>query len=33
MTEKELRTAYDKMSLSEERLSELEKRFAASVKP
>ena len=33
MTEKDLRTAYDKMSLSEERLSELEKRFAASVKP
>lgn len=33
MTEKELRTVYDKMSLSEERLSELEKQFAASVKP
>lgn len=33
MTEKELRTAFEKMSLSEERLSELEKRFTSSVKP
>lgn len=32
MTENELRTAYDRMSLSEERLSELEKRFVDSVK-
>lgn len=32
MTEKELRTAYDQMSLSEERMSELSRRFAASVK-